>query len=73
MICKEVTFWFVRVSDLICGGNSQKFAKIRFKSYNSTVNMSIFKIRIFQINSCIVLPGNVVVVVVVVSGVELNE
>ena len=28
MICKEVTFWFVKVSNLIFGGNSQKFAKI---------------------------------------------
>ena len=30
----------------------QNFAKNQFKSYNSTANFSIFKIRIFRINRC---------------------
>ena len=38
------------VSNLKSGKNSQKIAKNRFKSYNSTANFSIFKIRIFRIN-----------------------
>jgi len=38
------------VSNLILGENSQKFANYLFKSYNSTANFWIFKLRIFWIN-----------------------
>jgi len=45
-------------ANLIFGKNSQKFAKNRFKSYNSTANFSILKNRIFRINDGSIGPNS---------------
>jgi len=47
--------------------NSQKIAKNQFKSYNSTANFSIFKIRIFRISR----PGRQISDVLMESGLLL--
>jgi len=54
----QVIYSLLPVYNSIFRKNSQKFAKIRFKSYNSTANFSIFEIRIFRIDSrCALCPS----------------
>jgi len=52
--CSESSTVFCRCLTWFLGKirkNSQKIAKNRFKSYDSTANFSVFEIRIFRINS----------------------